>query len=629
MLYNQNDMKKIIMKMSLLSIVLCPPIFIGANSVNYISTKKITEHKDPEDTKSVPWDMFGDWSIPERYADHNNMLYEGNMDDVDEKPEYRLEPFKAEFDINKTYFYEPDNWSDKDLKNSLHKRKYTHEKYENYEDVDFKNGGEFLNEEGNYENPTLKHGDNLWHKPKDLFNVVERTPVRGIVSFWEWTNDFNSYVLSETNNGTKESDNLYYEDTYASYISKYVSSSSSKYPNIYSYLEDTSKIWEIFKSHENQYNDDQEWILSSDYKLTKDSLPNAFVSLEDSWSIYSFVNYVSDFVVWNWNVNVYPTLDSSIYKKIDPGDIEINYWNKEGLDYANEPFRSLNTTEEAKASFLTKEDPLVVTINWVKKDDQSITDFGHQMVFTFGGMDDQREERSPLYYPNHWREKGAYNGVTAMEYSMFDPFTGQLNLNAYNPTLIDNNTINQGDLDSSFINEESLASDATFSIFKDDFEYWLVNNPDGINSKFIDTMSNNDYNYYSNLSLDGTKFLNRNRFQTGLYPAEDIRLNDLNITYTDSTGAIIDENTSLSDIDEINISISIDETSPTAFLFDYSYSNILTVDPSTIITPDIPVTPPDTGEEGGVNTAVIIGAVIATVTIAGAAIAVIAIKRRR
>lgn len=583
---------------------------------------------DYVDRDIIPWDMFGDWNIPERIAsDYFGSDHWDGWGDWKGNPiQWNNELIEASYDENDIdghyiYILPNTNW---------------HDTYSNLYSLGPNGSTSIWNDETN----RFEFTNNYNVIPEDT-QLTSRTPMRGIVPFWEWTNDFNKHILEETNDGTTPSDNLYFEEEYATYVANYTSKIQESFPSIYKYLENPLLLDDVFLS-----DDSVNWMLPEDYHITyNDSLTNAFVGLDPDWNLYSFFTYIIDYITWNWNTNVYPNKDPDLryYDQLEPkispfdgnfdfisygdpviytdgisGRWQLSVMLNDGTGYQEDDARSLNLAEAGL------DDINFRSIKW---------DYNAGIRTTSLYLD---KELAPTY---NWKENGSTinAGESYENFYMFNPGQ-QMSIN-HEPTIVDFSNLNSSF--NSLVNEinsndkKILYQETTFQEFKLMFENWLLTSEDGINKEFIDfyAANENPLTYYSNLSKDGTAFIGHNRLQSGIFPIEDLRLNDLNIEYLDQDGNVISNDTLLGDITNISINISYKESTVNNSLFstksgatnsslNYDTSNLDSMYPDSVITEE--------NSDSGISGAMI-GIIIAVsvLVVAGIAIGIIVSLKKR
>lgn len=647
-------MKRLIKNTILLTVLIASPTILFGHEVikttkNLKWTEDNTDFEHPEkmykeyynvDRDIMPQDFLGDWSIPERevatYAGVNHAWNGDNIDWVD----YVTKPL---FAVEESYF-ESGNSS------QYQEMTYWHEKYKNW-------FGFIPDERGKYW--TGDSWEDFDDKESTFDNsyvdnaiVTERTPMRGIIPFWEYTSQFNNYVMTVTNNGSTLSDDLYYEDAYAPYINDYINSTESTYPVIYRYLEDPSLLYDIFITND----DSVEWILPEDYQLVKyDDLTSAFVGIDGNWKVSGFMQYLFDFVIWNWNTNVYPNKTDIAYydtlMEITPYDIAVEAATDKseygrlsvdgsGITSSDDEFETLwKDVSIGEYGFVS----IGISnqgVNGDGSDASWIDDIAK--YYQYVGLSFLTSEGSVWYADTSpkYRWEATNHVFTIYDgrednFEMFNPMNQQMNVNV-TPTVIsfdglttryeeDLNLIKESEIDE----DNKLYIESTVSEFKTIFEDWLINSETGINKYFVDFYSDCHINdYYNNYEGDGTAFIGHNRFQSGIYPVEDLRLNDLIITYTDQDGNVLSDDVELGSIKSINMSIEYNEESDNAKLFDATSASptSLSFDTSSLESRD-PITPDNNDE--GVSILLILIIALLVISVVGAIIAVLVIKNKK
>ncbi len=634
-------MKKIIINSTILASLLITPTLFFTNQVKeevevikqerWVADNTDFDHPEKAykeyynvDRDVLPWDMFGDWSIPERSVDVGKLNELWNA----EGSYWQLEsPIRPSFGVLTSYWQED--------KSSYYKQEKTnwHETYSNFFNY-------IPDEEGVYWDGSEW---TVLHYPDDLsidedLKITSRTPMRGIIPFWENTSAFNTYVLNETSNGTLDSSNLTYEASYASYINDYVNSTESTYPNIYKYLDNPDLLYDLFITND----DSVEWILPEGYKLVEyEDLTNAFVGFDSNWDLTTFMEYMFDFVIWNWNENIYPSKSGMAYygnlKEIGAEDISIDllstkseygrmtlkgdgYGTPDSPDYESVTIGEFDTMgfwvgNRGSAGDYTSDD---------------VSQWNQIIGIAFDEQTSSDETDSPKYRwgaTSHWYSP--YDGRDDY-FEMYNPFTQQMNVNI-TPTIISfegasdrftTEFVTDSDHNHKYFLETTLLE------FKTEFEEWLLNSSEGLNKYFVDFYSDCHVNdYYNNMSGDGMAFLGHNRFQDGIYPVEDLRSGDIIITYSDQDGNEVTDEMMLGDVNKLNITIEFNEASETAKLFDASAATPETIsfDTSSLESRD-PITPDNGDDEKGFP--VILVLVIAGVVIAGAAVLVVVLVKK-
>ncbi len=665
MLYNNTNMG-IINKIALIGVAISTII-----APSIAMTQKITEYRrnnedflkpprhnmDHWNSKEMPWDLFGDWSVPERYIGPSaiNYIWDHNQGD------FQGDEAWSDIDSHNLSDVMTSNYWEKDKNNyENYERENYHRIYKNNMNVDGQDGDEeFIN--GKWE-------DNSFKWIPQNYGIVSKTPMRGIIPFWEYTNGFNTYVLNETKNGTEDSKNLYYDEHYRSGINDYVSNNVAKTesPILYSYMENPDLITNSFDLKTNP-----EYKLPSDYQLVKKeyetdgTLKNAFLGgdiINQNWTYTSLISYLSDFFVWYWNNHGITDQDKKMgLKELEPGQVyvQIAIEVKDGWGWTNKyPYDTWNVKTEKyhkQEQFLIDGDSIggevvektkLGIVNFFYTDTPPTTTTGPSLEKT------EQVEGIVLHEPieNSSKDGGlthvntvnykwdrtvgamSFFGVIENAYSMFDPLEKQMNTNSISKRNIDNETFDNINLNS-FLNKKQYYQETKAQDVKRDVLNYLLTNDNGLNKQFIDYFSSDKVkiaDYYANLSQDGKAFLNRNKFQTGFYPVEDIIPNDLLITLIDQDGNIVDDSTELGTIKELDLNIRPnDDSNNQKLFFNFTGEKTYKYD-TTKLTSNKPVIPPVI-PNGKSPIGIIMGVVVGVLAIVAAIIIITAlvIKKKR